>query len=131
MLALKFWFNFPLVEKLARTFPTTHRAFKQIQSRREIIFNNQLKTVLKYARKHCKSISRRKSMPLFFSFCSWWSSFKCFFGGAGCSAVTGVRGTVHILSHLAAHLASANLLRYSEGATWLAIVIVSRFTPAP
>lgn len=60
----------------------------------------------------------------FFIF-SWWYGFQCFFGGAGCSATSGVRGTIFILMYVLSYVGSANLLRHAEGATWLAIVVVS------
>lgn len=51
-----------------------------------------------------------------------WFGFQCFFGGAGCDSSSGSRGTVYISMHLVNHMAAAFLLRYDEGATWLAIV---------
>ena len=62
---------------------------------------------------------------LYFLIFSWWYGFRCFFGGAGCSATPGVRGTMFILMYVLSYIGSANLLRHAEGATWLAIVVVS------
>lgn len=59
---------------------------------------------------------------------NWWYGFQCFFGGAGCSATSGVRGTMFILMYVLSYVGGANLLRHAEGATWLAIV-VSLVTP--
>ena len=56
--------------------------------------------------------------------CSWWYGIQCFFGGAGCSATPGVTGTVFILMYLIAIVSEANLLRHTEGATWMALVTV-------
>ena len=57
--------------------------------------------------------------------CSWWFGIRCFFGGAGCSATPGIRGTVFILMYVLSYIGGANLMRHAEGATWLAIVTVT------
>jgi len=59
---------------------------------------------------------------------NWWFGIRCFFGGAGCSATPGTRGTVFILMYVLSYVGGANLLRHAEGATWLAIV-TSLVTP--
>lgn len=51
-----------------------------------------------------------------------WFGLRCFFGAAGCDYSSGIRGTMYIVMHLLNHIAAACLLRYAEGATWLAIV---------
>ena len=58
-------------------------------------------------------------------FLSWWFGIQCFFGGAGCSTVCGTRGSMFILMYVLSYVGGANLLRYAEGATLLAIVTVS------
>jgi len=53
----------------------------------------------------------------------WRTGFQCFFGGAGCSATPGIAGVIYIVTHVMSHVGAANLLRHSEGATLLAIVM--------
>ena len=65
-------------------------------------------------------------MEVLFFFCSWWFGVQCFFGAAGCDSTVGMRGTIFISMYVSAYAGSANLLRHSEGATWLAIVVVRR-----
>ena len=65
-------------------------------------------------------------MEVLFFFCSWWFAVQCFFGAAGCDSTVGMRGTIFIFMYVSAYAGSANLLRHSEGATWLAIVVVRR-----
>ena len=55
-----------------------------------------------------------------------WFGLQCFFGAAGCDTSSGSRGTIYIFMHLVNHFAGACLLRYAEGATWLAIVSVRK-----
>ena len=56
---------------------------------------------------------------------SWWFGLRCFFGGAGCSATSGTRGAIFVTMYVISFVGGGNLLRYDEGATWLAIVAVS------
>ena len=63
-------------------------------------------------------------MVIIFLF-SWSFGFKCFFGGAGCSSKCGVRGTMFIVMYTISYIGGGNLIRFSEGATLLAIVNVS------
>ena len=58
---------------------------------------------------------------------SYWFGLRCFFGGAHCSATTGTRGATFIGMYVLSYIGGGNLLRYAEGATWLAIVTVSIF----
>ena len=55
---------------------------------------------------------------------SYWFSLKCFFGGATCDYVPGLRGFFFIFMYLLAYIGSGLLLRYAEGATYLAVVQV-------
>jgi len=59
---------------------------------------------------------------------TWGCGIRCFFGGAGCSATPGLRGSLYMATHVLVHVAGANLLRHAEGATWLSIV-TSLVTP--
>ncbi|PFX25296.1 hypothetical protein AWC38_SpisGene10053 [Stylophora pistillata] len=59
---------------------------------------------------------------------NWWFGVQCFFGGAGCDFTSGTRGTLFILMYVLSYAGGANLLRHTEGATWLAIVM-SLVTP--
>jgi len=59
---------------------------------------------------------------------NYWFGLRCFFGGANCSATTGTRGAVFIGMYVLSYIGGGNLLRYAEGATWLAIV-TSLVTP--
>ena len=58
--------------------------------------------------------------------CSWWFGFQCFFGAAGCDAESAIPGAIYILLHAFNHVGAANLLRHAEGATWLAVVMVTK-----
>jgi hypothetical protein len=49
---------------------------------------------------------------------------KCFFGGAGCSFRPGLTGTAFIAMYVVSYIGGGLLLRYAEGATYLAIVQV-------
>jgi hypothetical protein len=59
------------------------------------------------------------------TFSSWSFGFKCFFGGAGCDSKCGVRGTMFVLMYSMGYVGTVNLARFSEGATFVAIVNVS------
>ena len=59
------------------------------------------------------------------SYYSYWFSLQCFFGGATCDYVPGLRGFMFVFMYLLAYIGSGLLLRYAEGATYLAIVQVS------
>ncbi|CAB3996562.1 crt homolog 2-like, partial [Paramuricea clavata] len=56
---------------------------------------------------------------------NWWFGVRCFFGGAGCDSKCGVRGTMFVLLYAMSYFGIANLTRFSEGATFVAIVNVS------
>ena len=56
---------------------------------------------------------------------SWWFGVQCFFGGAGCDSKCGVRGTMFVLMYTLGYIGTANLTRFSEGATYVAVVYVS------
>jgi len=51
--------------------------------------------------------------------------FQCVFGGAGCSWTPGVLAFLFIAGYILTVCGCALLLRYCEGATLLAIVMVS------
>ncbi|XP_028395878.1 uncharacterized protein LOC114519903 [Dendronephthya gigantea] len=53
---------------------------------------------------------------------NWSFGFKCFFGGAGCNSKCGVRGAMFIVMYTISYIGGGNLMRFSEGATLLAIV---------
>ncbi|XP_065828551.1 crt homolog 2-like [Oscarella lobularis] len=53
---------------------------------------------------------------------------SCFFGGDSCGSETGVRGFLFIFFYVISYIGSGLLLRYSDGATFLAVV-VSLVTP--
>ena len=55
---------------------------------------------------------------------------KCVFGGAGCSWTPPICAFLFITSYLLTVCGTALLLRYSEGATLLAIVLVSLACPS-
>ena len=48
----------------------------------------------------------------------------CFFGGEGCNYVPGLRGVVFIAMYVLSYIGGGLLLRYAEGATYLAVVQV-------
>lgn len=50
---------------------------------------------------------------------------QCFFGGANCGYQPGLSGTLFIVFYVVSYLGGGLLLRYSEGATYLAVVQVS------
>ena len=52
-------------------------------------------------------------------------AIQCFFGYAGCDYVPGLRGSVFIAMYVISYLGSGLLIRYDEGATYLAVVQVS------
>ena len=52
-------------------------------------------------------------------------AIQCFFGSAGCDYVPGLRGTVFIAMYVISYIGSGLLIRYDEGATYLAVVQVS------
>jgi len=45
-----------------------------------------------------------------------------FFGGEGCGASSGIRGAMFIIFYTISYLGGGLLLRYAEGATYLAVV---------
>lgn len=49
---------------------------------------------------------------------------QCFFGYAGCDYVPGLRGSVFIAMYVISYVGSGLLIRYDEGATYLAVVQV-------
>ena len=57
--------------------------------------------------------------------CSYWFSIKCFFGQETCDLTPGLRGSTFIIMYVISYIGSGLLLRYAEGATYLAIVQVS------
>ncbi len=59
-----------------------------------------------------------------FTYCSYWFAIQCFFGGAGCSYVPGLRGVAFIAMYVVSYLGGGLLIRYAEGAAYLAIVQV-------
>ena len=52
-------------------------------------------------------------------------ALSCFFGGSGCDYVPGLRGMVFIVMYMISYIGGGLLLRYAEGATYLAVVNVS------
>jgi len=48
----------------------------------------------------------------------------CFFGGDGCNYVPGLRGVIFIAMYVVSYVGGGLLLRYAEGATYLAVVQV-------
>ena len=56
--------------------------------------------------------------------CSYWFALQCFFGQAGCDYRAGLRGSVFIGMYVVSYIGSGLMLRYTEGATYLAIVQV-------
>ncbi|KAK3733361.1 hypothetical protein QZH41_013687 [Actinostola sp. cb2023] len=60
-------------------------------------------------------------------FVNFYFGLRCFFGYAGCSFYPALYGTLYILSFIGYFVGSACLLRYSEGATYVAIVSLNRF----
>ena len=55
---------------------------------------------------------------------SYWFAIQCFFGQAGCSYTPGLRGVAFIAMYVVSYIAGGLLIRYAEGATYLAIVQV-------
>lgn len=53
---------------------------------------------------------------------NYWFALQCFFGADTCNYVPGLRGSSFIFMYVIAYIGSGLLLRYSEGATYLAIV---------
>lgn len=60
---------------------------------------------------------------VFHSF-SYVFSMKCFFGYDTCDHVPGLRGSMFVFMYLLAYIGNGFLLRYAEGATYLAVVQV-------
>ena len=56
---------------------------------------------------------------------SYWFAIQCFFGYAGCNYLPGIRGTVFIVMYVISYIGGGLLIRYAEGATYLAVVQVS------
>ena len=56
---------------------------------------------------------------------SYQYALYCFFGGRGCNYVPGLRGVVFIAMYVLSYVGGGLLLRYAEGATYLAVVNVS------
>ena len=52
---------------------------------------------------------------------------RCFMGHAGCNPESGVRGTMFITMYIVGLIGGGNLIRYGEGATYLAIVTVNSY----
>ena len=53
---------------------------------------------------------------------------QCFFGSADCDYVPGLRGSVFIAMYVISYIGSGLLIRYDEGATYLAVVQVHNKT---
>jgi len=53
---------------------------------------------------------------------NWAFGFNCFFGGEGCGHLSGIRGAMFIIFYTISYLGGGLLLRYAEGATYLAVV---------
>ncbi|XP_065180073.1 uncharacterized protein LOC135810507 [Sycon ciliatum] len=51
----------------------------------------------------------------------WWLSLCCFVGSNNCSARPGISGTIFLLAFLSENYMTCYLLRYCEGATYVAI----------
>lgn len=66
---------------------------------------------------------------LFFSNYSYWYALQCFFGQAGCDYRAGLRGSIFIGMYVVSYVGSGLMLRYTEGATYLAVVQVSKIIP--
>ena len=56
---------------------------------------------------------------------SYWFGLQCFFGHAGCDYSPGLRGVVFIGMYILSYIGGGLLIRYAEGATYLAIVQVN------
>ncbi len=61
---------------------------------------------------------------LLFVYYSYWFAIQCFFGGGGCNYVPGLRGVAFIAMYVVSYLGGGLLIRYAEGAAYLAIVQV-------
>lgn len=59
---------------------------------------------------------------------SYWFALQCFFGRDTCDYFPGLLGTVFIFMYILTYIGSGLLLRYAEGATYLAVVQVSMIT---
>lgn len=57
-------------------------------------------------------------------FYSYKFALQCFFGGANCGYQPGLMGTIFISMYVMSYMGMGLLLRYSEGATYLAVVQV-------
>ena len=67
----------------------------------------------------------RKLPSTFYSLSSYWFAIQCFFGHAGCNYLPGLRGTAFIVMYVISYVGSGLLIRYDEGATYLAVVQVN------
>ena len=52
-------------------------------------------------------------------------AIQCFFGYVGCNYLPGLRGSIFIAMYVISYIGSGLLIRYAEGATYLAVVQVS------
>ncbi len=59
---------------------------------------------------------------------SYWFALKCFFGHGDCNYTPGLRGVVFVVMFMVAYIGGGLLIRYAEGATYLAIVQVKSIT---
>ena len=57
-------------------------------------------------------------------FCSYWYGIKCFFGYGGCGYSSGLRGSILVGFYVVSNIGGGLLLRFSDGATFTAIVNV-------
>ena len=80
--------------------------------------------LLKNRRQYLQSTSFHRFLSPYLILYSWTFGFQCVFGGAGCSHWPGGLAFLFISSYIMKVCGSALLLRYSEGATLLAIVHV-------
>ena len=55
-------------------------------------------------------------------------ALSCFFGGSGCTYVPGLRGSIFVAMYTVSYIGGGLLLRYAEGATYLAVVNVSEYS---
>ena len=64
--------------------------------------------------------------PSIYNSFSYKYALSCYFGGSGCDYVPGLRGCVFVVMYLISYIGGGLLLRYAEGATYLAVVSVSK-----
>ena len=57
-------------------------------------------------------------------YCSYRFALQCFFGGGDCGYQPGLVGGLFIILYVVSYVGGGLLLRYAEGATYLAIVQV-------